>query len=72
MIKEGQYYKHFKGNLYYIITIARHSETGEQMVVYRDVNYNTKTWVRPIEMFMETVVNSEGKVVPRFALHSEK
>ena len=72
MIKEGQYYRHFKGNLYFIIAIANHTETGEQMVVYRDTNYNPKIWVRPLEMFKETVVDSEGKVVPRFALHSEK
>lgn len=72
MIKAGQYYRHFKGNLYYVIEIATHTETGEKMVVYRDTNYDQKVWVRPLEMFEEKVMNAEGKLVPRFAYHSNK
>ncbi|HUW21491.1 MAG TPA: DUF1653 domain-containing protein [Candidatus Bathyarchaeia archaeon] len=68
-IKLGKY-RHYKGNFYEVIGIARHSETLEQMVVYRDL-YKTDEfgdnalWVRPLKMFMgKAEVN--GKKVSRF------
>ncbi len=64
LIKAGTY-QHFKGNLYKVIGIAKHSETLELMVVYRALSTDHNLWVRPYEMFKETVEH-EGKKVPRF------
>lgn len=64
MLKEG-IYRHFKGNLYRLICIARHTETMEEMVVYQDVRQPEKCWARPACMWEETV-EADGKTVPRF------
>lgn len=60
-------YRHYKGNEYEVIGVARHSETEEEMVVYRKLYGDRSLWVRPMEMFMEDVV-ADGRSVPRFAL----
>ena len=60
-------YRHFKGGLYEVIGIARHSETQEEMVVYRPLYGEGGLWVRPRRMFEESVTH-EGKTVPRFQL----
>ena len=60
-------YKHFKGGLYKVIGIAKHSETNENMVVYRAKNDEHQLWVRPLEMFNENV-KVDNKLVPRFEL----
>lgn len=54
MPKKGEIYKHFKGNLYEIIAIAKHTETMEDMVVYMEVD-GEKTYARPLEMFISKV-----------------
>lgn len=64
VIRFGRY-RHYKGNLYEVIEVARHSETEEEMVVYRKLYGDNSLWVRPLGMFMETVV-IDGRAVPRF------
>ncbi len=61
------YYKHYKGNDYEVLYIAKHSETEEPMVVYRALYGERLVWVRPASMWNETVV-IDGKVMPRFSL----
>ena len=63
-------YLHYKGKLHEVIGIARHSETLEELVVYRELYNspefgNNALWVRPLKMFKETV-KIDGKEVPRF------
>ena len=58
-------YRHFKGNEYEVIGIARHSETEEPMVVYRALYDDFGVWVRPAGMWNETVVR-DGKTFTRF------
>ena len=58
-------YKHFKGNEYEVIGIAKHSETLEEMVVYRALYGEGGIWVRPKTMWNETVVHN-GETVKRF------
>ena len=63
-------YEHFKGKPYEVISLVRHSETLEELVLYKAL-YNSEDfgkdslWVRPLAMFLESV-NIEGKEVPRF------
>ena len=52
--RQGEIYRHFKGNLYEILAIAMHTETQENMVVYREVD-GDKTYVRPLDMFVSEV-----------------
>lgn len=58
-------YQHYKGNFYVLLYIAKHSETGEDMAVYRQLSEDGSVWVRPCSMFSETVVVN-GAEVPRF------
>ena len=58
-------YRHYKGGSYRVIGTARHSETGELLVVYRCLYDNDSLWVRPLAMFVEKVL-VEGRQVPRF------
>ena len=58
-------YRHFKGKEYEVLGVARHSETLEEMVVYRALYGEGALWVRPASMFTQTVT-LEGKQIPRF------
>lgn len=68
-IKLGKY-RHFKGNEYEVIGIARHSETLEEMVVYRALYGDAGIWVRPAKMWNETV-ERDGKTFQRFTYIDE-
>ena len=64
-------YRHYKGKLYEVLGVARHSETLEELVVYRAL-YRSEfglgsLWVRPKKMFMENV-EIDGKMFPRFQI----
>lgn len=58
-------YRHFKGEEYELLYLARHSETLEDMVVYRALYGDGGIWVRPASMWNETV-ERDGKSFPRF------
>ena len=66
MIKKGRY-RHFKGNEYEVLFVAKHSETLEEMVVYRALYGEGGLWVRPACMWQETV-DREDYHGPRFIL----
>ena len=58
-------YRHFKGNLYQLLDVARHSETGEKMVIYRALYGERGLWVRPAAMWDE-VIARDGRQYRRF------
>jgi hypothetical protein len=64
MIRTGRY-RHYKGNDYEVIGVARHSETEEEQVVYRKLYGDGSLWVRPLAMFTEKVL-VDGRRIPRF------
>ena len=74
-VKIGKY-KHYKDKMYEVVGIARHSETLEELVVYRAL-YHSDEWgdnalrIRPKEMFLE-MVEVDGKNVPRFEFVDDK
>ncbi len=59
-------YRHYKGKEYEVIGVARHSETGERLVVYRCLYGDYSLWVRPFSMFVEDVEVC-GRTMPRFS-----
>ena len=63
-IRPGKY-RHFKGGEYEVLYVAKHSETLEEMVVYRALYGERGVWVRPLRMWDETV-EVDGKTVKRF------
>ena len=63
-IETGRY-RHFKGNEYEVLYIAKHSETMEEMVVYRALYGEKGVWVRPAHMWHETITR-DGKTFKRF------
>ena len=66
MTKIGEHYRHYRtGQDYEIIAIAKHSETLENMVVYKALYEGGGTWTRPQAMFEENV-EIDGRTVPRF------
>ncbi|MGL4606020.1 MAG: DUF1653 domain-containing protein [Eubacteriaceae bacterium] len=58
-------YRHFKGREYEVLGVAKHSETLDKMVVYRPLYGDKGLWVRPIEMWDETI-ERDGKRMKRF------
>lgn len=70
MIEPGRY-RHYKGKDYQVMGVARHSETLEELVVYRPLYGDRGLWVRPLQMFTETV-EVDGEVMPRFRWISDQ
>ena len=68
-IKPGRY-RHFKGKEYKVLGVARHSETEEELVVYRALYGDFGLWVRPVSMWNETV-ERDGKTFRRFTYIGE-
>jgi len=69
-IKIGSIYKHYKGNNYEVVGIARHSETLEELVIYKALydspEFGSNTlWARPKKMFLENVIQN-GEELERF------
>lgn len=65
--QSGERYRHFKGKEYEIIGIANHSETLEEMVVYKALYDENQLWVRPLPMFLDMKVQEDGTEVQRFS-----
>ncbi len=70
MLLQPGVYRHYKGRFYLLLGEARHSETGEQLVVYQALYGERGWWVRPKVMFMEEVL-VDGVAQPRFAFAGE-
>lgn len=68
-IRPGKY-RHFKGNEYEVLDVVRHSETEEELVLYRPLYGDYALWVRPIAMFFD-MKELDGKPVPRFEFIDE-
>jgi hypothetical protein len=62
----NEIYKHFKGNEYQIIALAKHSETLEDMIVYKALYGEGDVWVRPATMFTDMKTLEDGTQVQRF------
>jgi len=69
MIKFGKY-RHYKGKEYEVIGLAKHSETLEDLVVYKALYGEGQIWARPLKMFEEKVM-VDGAEVPRFEFIEE-
>ena len=63
-------WKHFKGNSYEVVGIAKHSETLSPMVIYRALYGDGELWARPVSMWLE-LVTRDGKTFPRFTYQGE-
>ena len=64
-------YRHYKGNFYELLYIATHSETLENMVVYKALYGDGKIWVRPLSMWSEIVTLKNGEKTERFTYAGE-
>lgn len=68
-MKPGDFYRHYKGNIYVFLGLATHSETGDKLVLYQPyASVDHTVWARPYERFFETLSNGQ----PRFELTSNE
>ncbi len=58
-------YRHYKGQMYQLLAIATHSESQEKLAIYQCLYGDFQVWVRPLEMFIETI-SLEDEIRPRF------
>ncbi len=61
----GKTYQHYKGGEYEVITLAKHSETGEDMVIYKSLHFGS-VYSRPLNLWFEVVTTDEQRRVSRF------
>ena len=54
-IRPYSVYKHYKGNYYEVLSVAKHTETNEPIVIYKDINYHGIIWARPASMWFDEV-----------------
>ncbi len=64
-------YEHYKGHHYRVLAIAHHSETLEECVVYQSLEGEQKVWVRPLNLFSDTVCTDTQEKLPRFKLQKK-
>ena len=69
-IKKGRY-RHYKGNEYEVLSVAKHSETLEDMVVYKALYGDGEIWVRPLSMWNDKIKLADGSETKRFVLVEE-
>ena len=69
-IKKG-IYQHYKGQLYQVLHVATHSESQEKLVVYQCLYGDYSIWVRPLEMFTESITLDDDREQERFKLIQE-
>lgn len=70
MLKKG-IYQHYKGQLYQVLHVATHSETQEKLVVYQCLYGDYSIWVRPVDMFTESITLDDDRELERFKLVQE-
>lgn len=70
MLKKG-IYQHYKGQLYQVLHVATHSETQEKLVVYQCLYGDYSLWVRPVDMFTESITLDDDRELERFKLVQE-
>lgn len=62
-MKFGKIYRHFKGNYYLVLDVATHSENREEFVVYKSLYGKSKTYIRPLDMFLDEIdENKAGNI----------
>lgn len=66
ILRPGALYRHYKGNIYRINMIAKHTETEEDLVIYHAIEKPEQIWARPVTMFNESVI-VDSKTVLRFS-----
>jgi len=64
-LKINGIYKHFKGNYYLVVDIARSSETEEEFVIYRELYGESNLWIRPLDMFLSEVDHEKYPETPQ-------
>lgn len=62
----GKLYRHYKGTVYQVLAVGLHTETLEELVVYKAIGED-QVWIRPLKMWIETI-KVENKLIPRFTL----
>jgi len=64
--QSGEKYRHFKGDEYEVICIGKHSETEEELLVYKGLYEDNPIWIRPLSMFLDVKTLPDGTEVQRF------